>query len=101
MGHTVALLGLGGLLVVMQRQVRPTAAALLEGLVGVMLMALGLAALRRALRQGTKGPVRQHVHGDELHALKTSSAHLHIGPWALADSRWWWVSRMVWRAAGP
>ena len=53
LGHTLALLALCGVLLIMQRQLRPTELALLE-LVGVMLMAIGAMALHRALREGRR-----------------------------------------------
>lgn len=84
LGHTLALLGLGGVLLAMRRQLRPADAALLEGLVGVMLMVLGGAALRRACWQGSSGQVIRHVHGVAPHEHPTSGTHVHIGRWALA-----------------
>ena len=79
LGHALALLGLGGVLVVMQTRLRPGQTALLEGLVGVMLVALGIAAVRRAWTEGTMGPVQRHSHGKTPHAHATTGAHLHVG----------------------
>lgn len=84
LGHTLALLGLCGALLLMQWQLRPSDIVLLEGLVGVMLVAFGGWTLRRALREGASGPVRRHQHGPASHAHPTSGAHLHLGSWILA-----------------
>jgi hypothetical protein len=84
LGHTLALFGLGGALLLMQRQLRPAQAALLEGLVGLMLVALGVLALRRSLREGQTGPLLRHVHGPATHTHPTGGAHLHVGRWTLS-----------------
>lgn len=85
LGHALALLGLGGVLVVMQTRLRPGQTALLEGLVGVMLVALGIAAVRRAWTEGTMGPVQRHSHGKTPHAHATTGAHLHVGRLTLSQ----------------
>lgn len=84
LGHTLALLGLCGALLLMQRQLGSGDAALLEGLVGIMLALLGGMTLRRALREGRAGPVLRHLHGQAPHAHPTTGEHLHLGPWTLA-----------------
>lgn len=84
LGHTLALFTLGGALLILQRQLQPAQAAVLEGLVGVMLVALGIVALRRSLREGRRGPVQQHVHGPATHAHPTVGAHLHVGRFTLS-----------------
>lgn len=84
LGHTVALFILGGVLLILQRQLQPAQAALLEGLVGVMLVALGVMALRRSLREGRRGPVMRHEHGPAVHAHPTAGAHLHLGRFTLS-----------------
>ena len=83
LGHALALLALGGALVLLQRQLPPQPAALLEGLVGLMLMGLGIASLRRALCDGKHGPVQRHSHRGQPHEHATLGAHLHVGPWTL------------------
>ncbi len=79
LGHTLALLGLGGGLLLMRRQLLPPQAALLEGLVGVMLVGLGISSLRRAFSAGRGGPVQAHSHRGQPHSHATLGAHLHLG----------------------
>lgn len=83
LGHALALLALGGALVLMQTQLPPRHAALLEGGVGLMLMGLGIASLRRAMCDGKSGPVQRHSHSGQPHEHATLGAHLHVGPWTL------------------
>ena len=57
----------------------------LEAAVGVMLVGLGLRALRSAWVIGTAGPETVHAHGAIRHRHATASPdHVHIGPLALA-----------------
>jgi hypothetical protein len=84
LGHTLALLTLGGALLLLRRQLRPVEVAWLEGLVGIMLILLGGMALRRALAQGASGPVMPHAHGALPHAHPMSGTHLHLFAWTLA-----------------
>lgn len=79
LGHTLALLALGGGLLLMRTQLLPPQAALLEGAVGVMLVGLGVQAVQRALRDGQAGPVQEHSHHGQPHRHATLGAHLHVG----------------------
>ena len=63
----------------MRRQLLPPQAALLEGLVGLMLVGLGLSSLRQALQAGRGGPVREHSHHGQPHRHATLGAHVHVG----------------------
>src|SRR5690606_15472804 len=57
---------------------------LLELGVAGMLMGLGIASLRRAIRLGRLGTPHLHPHGDRVHVHPAAHAHLHLGGRALA-----------------
>lgn len=84
LGHTVALLAVGVVLVVLRAEMPPHVADLFEFFVAIMLVALGTRALYQAVRQGVRGPVHVHHHGRIVHTHEGVPAHVHIGPWTLA-----------------
>jgi High-affinity nickel-transport protein len=85
-GHTLALLAVGAVLVVLRAEMPPRMADLFELFVAVMLITLGARAIYQAARQGVDGPMRTHAHGHGriLHAHHSGAAHVHIGTWTLA-----------------
>lgn len=85
LGHSLALLGLGGSLAVLERQLSDRWATALELGVSVLLLVLGWRALRCALWQPRSGPERLHAHGDTLHHHCGPAAHLHLGRWTMAQ----------------
>jgi hypothetical protein len=84
LGHTLALVIVGAVLVLLRAEMPPHVAELFEFFVALMLIALGLRAIMQAMRQGTTGPVRAHRHGVVVHAHGASAPHVHIGAWTLA-----------------
>lgn len=83
LGHMTMLVLVGGVALVVGTAIPDRLAALLETMVGVMLVALGLDALRRALRpaRGTTGP---HTHGYLFgrahdHVTSNDVVHTHVG----------------------
>jgi hypothetical protein len=84
LGHTVALLVVGGLLASVQGQLPDGLAVAFEVLVALMLIGLGLRALRQAIRLGPVGPFAVHRHGGALHAHPGTGDHLHLGAWTVA-----------------
>jgi ABC-type nickel/cobalt efflux system permease component RcnA len=78
LGHAMALLGAGGLLLAWRLQIPERVASLLEAGVAVMLVLLGVLAIRRAAR-GLRLHAHRHVHdGREhvhIHAHRESEAH--------------------------
>lgn len=78
LGHAVTLFACGALLLALGAQVPPALAAALEGLVGVVLVALGVDVLRRLRRRGVH--VHAHRHGDG-----TLHVHAHAHAHAAAD----------------
>lgn len=65
LGHTLTLLGFGGLLLALDHSLAPTAASALELVVGLMLVLLGADVLRRLWQQRVHYHV--HNHGEKRH----------------------------------
>jgi hypothetical protein len=84
LGHTLALIVAGAVLVVLRSEMPERLAAGFEFLVAVMLITLGARAVRQALRQGTDGPPHPHHHGAIVHRHPGAAPHLHVGTWTLA-----------------
>ncbi len=72
-GHTLALLAVGSLVVFLKLQISDAVEAKLEGLVGLMLVLLGLNALRK-LREKSRVHVHAHEHEGHLH----THIHAHV-----------------------
>jgi len=84
LGHTLALLAAGAVLVVLRAEMPSRVADLFELFVAVMLIALGVRAIYLAARQGRSGPVHAHQHRGRVHAHASGATHVHIGTWTLA-----------------
>lgn len=84
LGHSAALLLVGGSLAAIETQMPPHIANALELGVGLMIVGLGLRAIGRARREGLSGAVRAHVHGGLRHAHPAAVAHVHVSRWTLA-----------------
>lgn len=84
LGHTLALLIVGVLLVMLRAEMPRAAADIFELLVGAMLITLGIRAILQAVRQGSQGPISVHRHGWLVHSHPGVPAHVHIGTWTLA-----------------
>jgi ABC-type nickel/cobalt efflux system permease component RcnA len=84
LGHTLALVVVAATLLAARAAMPPGAADLFEFFVALMLIGLGLQAIRRAARQGPAGPDRQHRHGRLVHHHPGTNGHIHIGAWTLA-----------------
>jgi hypothetical protein len=84
LGHTLALVAVGATLIILRAEMPPAVSDLFECLVGVMLVGLGLRAIRQAARQGAAGPFHVHRHGRIVHSHGGVASHLHIGSWTLA-----------------
>src|SRR5262245_22189625 len=80
-GHTLALLVIGGVLVILRAEMPAAIADVFELGVALMLIALGARAVYLAAREGAAGPVRAHQHGGHVHAHPGVPAHIHIGAW--------------------
>ena len=84
LGHTMTLVAVGAALVILRAEMPAGAADLFELIVGLMLVALGVRAIRQAARQGRAGPVSAHRHGRLVHSHPGVPAHVHIGRWTFA-----------------
>jgi ABC-type nickel/cobalt efflux system permease component RcnA len=83
-GHTLALLGAGLALAVLEARISERLADLFELGVALMLIALGARALHRALRLGREGHAAPHAHDGLVHHHSGPAAHVHVGRWTLA-----------------
>ena len=79
LGHTLALLGVGAVLALLQVSLPPRLADAFELLVALMLVVLGVRALVRALRLGPVGDPRLHAHAGRLHHHAGAEPHVHLG----------------------
>ena len=84
LGHTIALLAVGAVLVLLRAEMPARMVDLFELFVAVMLIGLGLRAIHQAARVGPAGPVHAHQHGRVVHTHTVGAAHIHIGTWTLA-----------------
>ena len=83
-GHTLALVAVGIVLIAMRARVPARLSDVFELGVAIMLVALGVRAIQRAARQGPAGPASLHQHGPVVHRHPGVSRHVHIGSWTLA-----------------
>ena len=85
LGHTSALLAVAMALALLRTELPPRVADGFELGVAVMLVSLGLRAMRRAVRDGSVGPTEtRHAHGHSFHQHAGAPAHVHVGRWTLA-----------------
>ncbi|MDY7232273.1 hypothetical protein [Hyalangium rubrum] len=83
-GHSLALLLVGGSLAVLRTEMPEQVASILEFAVAVMVVGLGTRALVQAVREGTRGMATTHQHGSTRHTHAGHAEHIHVGRWALA-----------------
>ena len=83
-GHTLALVVVGAVLVLLRAEMPPTIADLFELGVAMMLVGLGLRAILRAARQGAAGPAALHQHGAIVHRHPGTPRHIHVAGLTLA-----------------
>jgi len=84
LGHSVSLLLVGGTLAALRVHMPTAVADTLECAVAVMIISLGVGALRQAVREGVRGPAKAHQHGTRHHLHPGVREHLHLGRWALS-----------------
>ena len=76
-GHTAALLAIGGALVITGAVLPDRLASAFELVVAAMLIGLGVRGIVRALRLANAGPVHAHAHGDRVHHHAGPPEHIH------------------------
>lgn len=84
LGHTLALLLAGGLVLVLRQQLTPRSAELFELGVAAMLLVLGLRSLERAARLGRSGTRVVHAHAGVPHVHAGPHDHVHVASLTLA-----------------
>ena len=84
LGHTLSLLVVGGGLALLEAQMPPWVAALFELLVAVMIVVLGVRAVRRSFIEGRAGRTSTHTHGDVEHTHAAPVEHVHLRSWTFA-----------------
>ena len=84
LGHTLSLFIVGAGLILLRAEMPASMSDLFECAVAVMLVGLGLRAIRQAVRQGPAGPSHLHRHGVIVHSHSGVPTHVHIGRWTLA-----------------
>jgi hypothetical protein len=77
-GHAAALLGTGLVLAALAAELPAALCDAFELAVAAMLIALGLRAVRRALRAAGDGPALLHAHASVTHRHAGPSAHVHL-----------------------
>ena len=83
LGHTIALIIVGAVLMVLGVVLPARVAAAFECAVAIMLVGLGLRAIVVALRDGARGPTTTHRHGEVAHT-HAGPVHVHVGGKALS-----------------
>lgn len=84
LGHTVALLAMGGALALFRTTLSARLTASFELGVSVMLLFLGVRALVRARAEMLHGVPRRHEHRGQLHVHAGEAPHVHLGHRAFA-----------------
>jgi ABC-type nickel/cobalt efflux system permease component RcnA len=84
LGHATALLTVGLLLALLHARLPQRLADAFELGVAIMLVALGVRALRRSVAEGLLGDLHEHRHGHHSHVHATEHRHVHVGRWTFA-----------------
>ncbi|MBK7864396.1 MAG: hypothetical protein IPJ65_38500 [Archangiaceae bacterium] len=84
LGHALTLLLFGGALSLFEVQLGARTSSLLELCVAMVIVALGVRAVLKAVREGRAGPAAVHAHGDAHHVHPAGGDHLHLFGFTLA-----------------
>lgn len=84
LGHSLSLVVVGGSLALLGAQMPARLGLSFELLVALMVIALGVRAVVRAVAEGRAGSEHTHVHGGLTHRHTAPSEHLHLSRWTLA-----------------
>jgi high-affinity nickel-transport protein len=83
-GHSLSLFVVGGTLAIFEAQMPPRLEQAFELAVAMMIVALGLRAIRQAVREGRRGLPHVHRHGGLEHTHPAPVAHLHLRRWTFS-----------------
>lgn len=83
-GHSASLLVVGGSLALLGAQMPERLAVGFEVAVALMIVLLGLRALRRSYLEGRAGSDTTHRHGTLEHTHAAPEDHLHVRSWTFA-----------------
>jgi ABC-type nickel/cobalt efflux system permease component RcnA len=78
LGHTLALLLVGGTLAVLGAQMPANVEHGLEFIVSLMVIGLGVRAVLKSIREGREGQVHPHRHGEQEHVHAAPVDHIHL-----------------------
>ena len=78
LGHSLSLFVVGGSLALLEAEMPPRLEQSFELLVAVMILLLGVRALRQAAKEGGRGEAVEHSHGGLAHSHPAPPAHLHL-----------------------
>ncbi len=84
LGHSVALLLVGGGLALVEAKMPESLALGFELLVAAMILGLGVQAVARSIREGRAGATLTHHHGSVRHTHSMPGAHVHVRSWTFA-----------------
>lgn len=84
LGHSLALLVVGGALAFFGGRMPEAVTALLEVLVAGVIIVLGVRAVHRSLTEGRVGSPAPHRHGAVEHVHSAPTEHLHLDRWTFA-----------------
>ena len=84
LGHASALLAAGVVLGALRAELSSSTVRALEFLVALMLIGLGVRAVRRGLADMRRGRDAWHRHGHTAHHHPAQGRHVHVGTWALS-----------------
>ena len=84
LGHSLSLLVVGGTLALLGAQMPTRLGLFFELAVAVMIVALGLRAVMKAVQEGRRGDQHTHAHAGLTHTHTAPSEHLHLSRWTLA-----------------
>jgi ABC-type nickel/cobalt efflux system permease component RcnA len=84
LGHSLALVAMGGALVGLQMHLPSQFEQAFESAVALMIVALGCRAVFQAARSSRQGAMALHRHGQVVHAHRFEERHIHLRRWTFA-----------------
>lgn len=85
LGHSLALLLVGGSLLALDATLPFWVAEGLELFVALLLIVLGVRGILFAFATGAAGPLLHHRHGKTQHRHMGAVPHIHVGPFSVAQ----------------